>query len=118
MRPSISTERNNNNNTITRTTVYDTKTGGFITSVTTESSSDSDQPPSDLEEEDVDEDGDYEVEKDDPAQLILTQDTYNTLGKGGKKTVSFVTSKEDTRKKMLDDALQSCESKLMLIISF
>ena len=119
MRPSLCTERNNNNNnnnntnTITRTTVYDTKAGGFITSVTTESSSESDQQPSDLEEEDGEED-DYEVEKDDPEKLILTQDTYNTLGKGGKKTVSFVTSKADSQRKMLDNALQSCESKLML----
>ena len=118
MRPSISTERNNNNNnnnnTITRTTVYDTKTGGFITSVTTESSSESD--PSELEEEEDGEEDDYEVEKDDPEKLILTQDTYNTLRKPGKKTVSFLTSKADSRKNMLDNALQSCESRLMLMI--
>ena len=99
--------------------MYDTKTGGFITSVTTESSSDTDQTDSELEEEDGGAEDDHEVEKEqeDPEKLILTQDTYNTLGRGGKKTVSFVTSKEDSRKKMLDNALQSCESKLQSFIT-
>ena len=95
--------------------MYDTKTGGFITSVTTESSSDTDD--SELEEEDEDgeeDDSELEREKADPEKLILTQDTYNSLGKSGKKTVSFVTSKEDGRKKMLDNAVQSCEWKLLL----
>ena len=96
--------------------MYDTKTGGFITSVTTESSSDTDQHDSEVEseEEDGEEDeSELEREKAEPEKLILTQDTYNSLGKTGKKTVSFVPSKEDSRKKMLDNALQSCEWKLL-----
>ena len=82
--------------------MYDSRTGGFITSVTT---SDTDQN-TDFEDEDEDAGDDCEVERGDAEKLILSQDTYNTLSKVGKKTVSFVNSKEDI---MREDILHSCK---------
>ena len=86
--------------------MYDTKAGGFITSVTTEPQ-DTDQDNSDANEEDDEEKEDPELEKGNAEKLILTQDTYNTLNRTGKKKVSFDNSQETEKMK---DFVQSCES--------
>ena len=101
-------ERCNKTPTITRTTVYDSKAGGFITSVTTEtedSEQDHSEPGHDEE--------DCQLERGDAEKLILSQETYNTLTKVGKKTVSFL-SREEPQEKMKGKHIPSCESSSLL----
>ena len=82
----------NTGNVIVRTTTYDGRSGGFVTSVSTENIS---TVPSEVEEEE--EGGDTE-------RLVLSHDTYNTLNKTqqqpGKKTVSFHHMNPSIKRKM------------------
>jgi len=79
---------NNDTNTITRTTTYDGKTGGFVTSVSTKISD------RDITIEDIAAtDDNSEADNDDlDEKLILSHKTYNTLNKREKKAVKFTNS--------------------------
>jgi len=88
-------------NTITRTTTYDSKSGGFVTSVSTDKNTHDDDDNcenSENQRHELGEDGE---------KLVLTQDTYNTLKRSEKKTVSFKSNNNTMKRKMSSDDLKS-----------
>ena len=90
-----------NNCTYFRTTTYDRKSGGFVTSVSTENVNNGDEN---------DENSNDEQRSNDAAKLILSQDTYNTLTRSSnKKTVSFYNASNSIKRKMSSTEIQSAE---------
>ena len=79
-------------NVIVRTTTYDGRSGGFVTSVSTENIS---SVASEEAEQEQEVGGDTE-------RLVLSHHTYNTLNKTqpGKKTVSFHHMNPSIKRKM------------------
>ena len=84
-----------------RTTTYDSKSGGFVTSVSTDKNTHDDDvncENSENQRHELGEDGE---------KLVLTQDTYNTLKRSEKKTVSFKSNNNTMKRKMSRDDLKS-----------
>ena len=93
---------NDHKGSYSRTTTYDRRSGGFVTSVSTE----------DVNNDDDDDENDNEEQKSNDAEkLILSQDTYNTLTRStNKKTVSFYNASSSMKRKMSSSDTQSKES--------
>ena len=84
-----------------RTTTYDRRSGGFITSVSTEDVNNDD-------DDENDENSNKEQRSHDDEKLILSKDTYNTLTRSSnKKTVSFYNASNSMKQKMSSFDTQS-----------
>lgn len=85
-----------------RTTTYDRRSGGFITSVSTEDVNNDD------DDDENDENSNKEQRSHDDEKLILSKDTYNTLTRSSnKKTVSFYNASSSMKRKMSSFETQS-----------